>query len=58
MNNYGILLNNIPYELKRKLIYLEKTCKKINNIMYNETCLKEEIMPKYSKIKTYLILHH
>ena len=53
MNNYGILLNKIPYELKRKFRYLEKICKKVNNlewsIVFNETCLNEGIMPKYSK---------
>ena len=55
MNNYGILLNKIPYDLKRKFRYLEKICKKVNNlewsIVFNETCLNEGIMPKYSKIK-------
>ena len=53
MNNYGILLNEIPYNLKRKFKYLEKIIKKVNNlvwsILFNETCLNEGIMPKYSK---------
>ena len=54
MNNYGILLNEIPYNLKRKFRYLEKISKKVNNlvwsIVFNETCLNEEIMPKYSEL--------
>ena len=59
MNNYGILLNEIPYNLKRKFRYLEKISKKVNNlvwsIMFNETCLNEGIMPKYSKFYVFLI---
>ena len=50
MNNYGILLNNIPYELKRKFRYLEKMCKKLITLS-GPYCLKEEVMPKYSKTK-------
>ena len=49
--NYGILLNTIPYNLKKKIKSLERYGKKINNItwslMFNQTCLKEDIMPKY-----------
>ena len=47
MNNYGILLNTIPYNLKKKIRSLERYDKKINNItwsiMFNQTSLKEDI---------------
>ena len=53
MNNYGILLNTIPYNLKKKIRSLERYGQKINNItwsiMFNQTCLIENIMPKYCK---------
>ena len=45
----------IPYQLKKKIRSLERYGKKINNttwsIMFNQTCLKENIMPKYCKFK-------
>ena len=54
MNNYGFLLNTIPYQLKKKIRLLERYGKKINNItwsiMFNQTCIKEDIMPKYCKL--------
>ena len=54
-NNYGISLNHIPYDLKKIFRCLERTCNKINNlvwsIMFNKTCLNEAILPKYSKYK-------
>ena len=44
-NNYGISLNHIPYDLKKIFRCLQRTCKKINNlvwsIMFNKTCLNE-----------------
>ena len=60
MNNYGILLNTIPYNLKKKIRLLERYGKKINNItwsiMFNQTCIKEDIMPKYCKFKMFVCI--
>ena len=56
MNNYGFLLNRIPYNLKNKIRSIERYGKKINNItwsiMFNQTYLKEDIMPKCSKFES------
>ena len=53
MNNYGFLLNTIPYKLKKNIRSLERYGKKNDDItwsiMFNQTCLKEDIMPKYCK---------
>ena len=55
MNNYGILLNEIPYDLKRKFRYLEKNSKKVNNvewsIVFNET-LTELYTGKHSQFQS------
>ena len=56
-NNYGILLNHIPYDLKKIFSCLERTCKKINNLvwsmMFNKTCLND-LCNRYFYLKVIL----
>ena len=53
MENYSVLINTIPHELKIIIRSLERCVKKVNSaywsIVFNETCIKEKILPKYSK---------
>ena len=55
MENYSMLINTIPHQFKILIRSLERCIKKVNNanwsIVFNETCMKEKILPKYSKIK-------
>ena len=51
--NYGLLIKNIPNNLKSKIRAYERCLKKVNlikwSIEFNSTCLNEGILPKYSK---------
>ena len=51
--NYAVLIKKIPLNLKYKVRAFERCAKKINNtfwsIEFNSTCIKENILPKYSK---------
>ena len=53
--NYGLLIKNIPNNLKSKIRAYERCLKKVNlikwSIEFNSTCLNEGILPKYSKFK-------
>ena len=53
MENYSVLINTIPHEIKIVIRSLERCVKKLNSaywsIIFNETCIKEKILPKYSK---------
>ena len=54
MKNYSVLINTIPHQLKILITSLERFIKKVNNanwsFVFNETCIKEKILPKYSKL--------
>ena len=60
MENYSVLINTIPHQLKIVIRSLERCVKKVNNanwsIVFNETCIKEKILQKYSKGKKFLVL--
>ena len=51
------IIFNLPPTIKRTIRKLEKTLKKLANceqaVIFNQTCLKENILPKYSNIKTH-----
>ena len=51
--NYAVLYKKIPLNLKYKIKAYERCAKKTNNIFgsieFNSTCIKENILPKYSK---------
>ena len=53
--NYGILISEIPTNLKNKLRKYERCLKKINttiwSVEFNSTCINEGILPNYSKFK-------
>ena len=46
MENYSVLINTIPHQLKILIRSLERCVKKVNNanwsIVFNETCMKEK----------------
>jgi hypothetical protein len=48
----GNLIFDLPVQTKNIVRYIEKTNKKIanktNSLVFNETCLKEEILPTYT----------
>ena len=58
MKEYCYLLNSLPKEVKTKIRKLEKTIKKKIktewSIKFNKTCLKEDILPNYSKFILFL----
>ena len=53
--NYGVLISEIPTNLKNKFRKYERCMKKINttiwSIEFNSTCINEGILPNYSKFK-------
>ena len=58
--NLGQILFMLPTEIKNKIRKLEKAHNVfINNkygIIFNETCIKEGLLPKYTKIYIYLYI--
>ena len=48
----GTLILDLPVQIKNIIRYIEKTNKKIvnttNSLVFNETCLKEQILPTYT----------
>ena len=56
--NLGVLLNLITFGQKTLVRQLEKLDQKIVNCSYavkfNETCIKEDILPKYIYIYVYV----
>jgi hypothetical protein len=54
----GNLIFDLPVQTKNIVRYIEKTNKKIvnktNSLVFNETCLKEEILPTYTNIYIYI----
>ena len=54
MQNFGEVLYNLPFDLKSKFRKLENNSKKLItskwSIVFNETCLKENLLPIYSNI--------
>ena len=52
--NYGSLLNTLPVDFKNILREKESVNKKIINaewsLVFNKTCIKENIWPNYTKI--------
>ena len=57
MENQSVLIKTIPHELKIVIRSLERCVKKVNSanwsIVFNETCIKEKILPKYSEYNNY-----
>ena len=53
--SYGQLLNSIPERLREVIRKYEGICKKLQSIKwsteFNSLCLKEDILPKYSRIR-------
>ena len=51
--NYGSVLRNVPYQLRKLFRNKESLIKKIINLnwskKFNETCLKENLLPSYTK---------
>ena len=52
MNSYGELINTLPDEGKKLIRIRESTIKKIINaelsITFNETCIRENLLPTYT----------
>ena len=59
--NLGVLLNQITTDQKSLVRKLEKLDQKIVNcsyaIKFNETCVKEDILPKYTDIYIYIYIY-
>ena len=57
--NLGQILFMLPTEIKNKIRQLEKAHNVfINNkydIIFNETCIKEGLLPKYTNIYIYIL---
>ena len=57
MSNYGDLLYELPNELKNLFRNLERTSRKIImsnwSLKFNKTCLKENLLPKYSNFRNH-----
>ena len=55
MQNFGEVLYNLPFDLKSKFRKLENNSKKLIlskwSIVFNETCLKENLLPIYSNFR-------
>ena len=55
MNNYGRLLHSFNEDDRRVIRNLESIKRKLNNchnaVMFNSTCIKENLLPTYSNIK-------
>jgi hypothetical protein len=53
----GNLIFNLPTPTKNLVRLIEKTNKKLinktNSLVFNKTCLKEEILPAYTNIRTH-----
>ena len=60
MNSYGELINTLPDEGKKLIRIRESTIKKIINaelsITFNETCIRENLLPTYT-LKIYLYIY-
>ena len=54
MPNFGEALYDLPFDLKSNFRKLENSYKKHImskwSIVFNETCLKENLLPKYSNL--------
>ena len=52
--NFGELIFNFPCNIRSKIRYLEKLEKKLVKaniaILFNRTCIKENILPKFTDI--------
>ena len=57
----GNLIFNLPNNIKRIIRNVEKTCKKLVNFKYalvfNTTCLNENILPTYTNIYIYIYIY-
>ena len=57
MSNHGDLLYELPNELKNLFRNLERTSRKIImsnwSLKFNKTCLKENLLPKYSNFRNH-----
>ena len=55
MENYSVLINTIPHELKIVIRSLERCVKKVNNanwsIVFNETCISDALFSLLEKQK-------
>ena len=57
MPNFGELLFNLSNDQKRTIRCLENTIRKLskaeNALIFNETCINEDLLPVYTNIKTH-----
>lgn len=55
MSNFGQLIFGLPPGTKKLIRTIERTNRKLakahNSLVYNETCIKEDILPKYTNLK-------
>ena len=51
----GELIFHLPADTKKRVRYLEKCyfklCKQKSSMLFNQTCIKENILPIYTNIK-------
>ena len=59
--NFGELIFNFPCNIRSKIRYLEKLEKKIVKaniaILFNRTCINENILPKCTDIYIYIYMY-
>jgi len=59
--NLGELIYNLDYNNKKLIRKIENLNKKLNNInnsiVFNELCIKEELLPKFTNIYIYIYIY-
>ena len=59
--SFGSLLFNLPAERRKSIRNLEKSSTKLIKTkcskLFNSTCLKEDILPKYTNIYIYIYIY-
>ena len=61
VSNLGSLVHPLQPELRKQVRDLEKVslrrCKSDCNLLFNSVCVKENLLPNYSNIYIYILLH-
>ena len=61
MSNFGQLIFDLPSGTKKLIRTIERTNRKLakayNSLVFNETCLKEDILPNYTNIYIYIYIY-
>ena len=61
VTNFGNVVSEYPSECKKFVRELENTTKKVinarNAVLFNETCIANNLLPRYTNIYIYIYIH-